>query len=232
MKTEIVVAIVAAAASIGAVVITAITSNQVEELRIESQREKELSGFREPLARAAYDLQSRIQNILRQNMIGAFVAKGDEREKTYVINNTAFLVGQYLCWTELTRREIQFIDLGSTERTRKLTKLQDQISGLFGTDQYKKPFRLFSGEQRAVGEALIEEGAKGPQCVGYGTFLKRVDSGAYPFIDGLRKDVSSLEQNLEAGESRLAALDHALIDLLDLLDPEYVRFDKDKRTKV
>lgn len=232
MKTEIVVAIVAAAASIGAVIVTAITSNQVEELKIEAQREKELSGFREPLARAAYDLHSRIYNILEQNLIGAFVARGDEREKTYVIDNTAFLVGQYLCWTELTRREIQFIDLGSTEKTRRLTKLQDQISHLFGTDQYERPFRLFAGEQRAVGEALIENGTKGPQCIGYGAFLRHFDSGAYPFIDGLRKDVSSLEQNLEAGKARLTELNNALIDLLDLLDPDYVRFDRDKRTKI
>lgn len=190
MKTEIVVAIIAAAASIGAVIFTAITSNQVEELKIEALREKELSGYREPLARAAYDLHSRIHNILKQNLIGTFLLRGDERERAYVINNSAFLFGQYLCWTELTRREIQFIDLGSTEKTRRLTKLQDEISSIFGTDRYQKPFRLFAGEQRAVGEALIEHGAKGPQCIGYGAFLKSFDGVTNPFIDGLRKDVS------------------------------------------
>ncbi|MCK1545778.1 hypothetical protein IVB12_28525 [Bradyrhizobium sp. 179] len=232
MKTEIVVAMIAAAASIGAVIFTAITSNQVEELKIEALREKELSGYREPLARAAYDLHSRIHNILKQNLIGAFLLRGDERERAYVINNSAFLIGQYLCWTELTRREIQFIDLGSTEKTRRLTKLQDEISSIFGTDRYQKPFRLFAGEQRAVGEALIEHGAKGPQCIGYGAFLRSLDGVTNPFIDGLRKDVSSLEQNLEAGMARLTHLSNALIDLLDLLDPDYVRFDKDKRTKL
>ncbi len=232
MKTEIVVAIIAAAASIGAVVFTAINSKEVEKLKIETQREKELSGFREPLARAAYDLRSRIHNILKQNLIGTFVAKGDEREKTYVVNNTAFLIGQYLCWTELTRREIQFIDLGSTEKTRKLTKLQDQISDIFGTDRYKKPFRLFAGEQRAIGEAMITNGAKGLECMGYGTFLKGFGYGANPLVDGLRKDVYALEESMEPAQARLASLNNALVDLLDLLDSDYVRFDKEKRTKI
>jgi hypothetical protein len=74
---------------------------------------------------------------------------GNDREKSYVTNNTAFLVGQYLCWTELVRREIQFIDLGESNRTRDLLSLQDTIYSLWGTDQQPPLLRLFAGEQRA-----------------------------------------------------------------------------------
>src|SRR5262249_50374327 len=84
-----------------------------DKLKVAAQREKEISKFSEPLARAAYDLQSRFYNILQLELIDMFLVRGDDREKAYVVNNTAFLIGQYLCWTEMVRREIQYIDLGS-----------------------------------------------------------------------------------------------------------------------
>lgn len=78
-----------------------------------------------------YDLQSRLFNILRGGVL-TFITGGDQRERSYVIDNTVFLIGQYLCWTELTRREIQYIDLGKDEETRRLQRLQDTIYDLWG----------------------------------------------------------------------------------------------------
>jgi hypothetical protein len=134
MKTELLVAIIsgAVALSAGALAVwgqfrSARLAAEMEELRLAEQRriesEKTLSRYREPLARAAYDLQSRLYNILEQGLIAAYFDNGDERERSYVVDNTAFLIAQYLAWTEIIRRDIQYIDLGQDEETRKLARL-------------------------------------------------------------------------------------------------------------
>lgn len=250
MKTEVVVALIAglmALVSAGVAVWGSITttrqtaenSRAIEELKIANERlvartkrESEISKFSEPLARSAYDLQSRIYNILKQGLIAVYLTRGNERERKYVVENTVFLIGQYLCWTELARREIQFIDLGENEKTRMLLHLQDKVHSLWGTDGFPPTFRIFAGEQRALGEALIQVSSRGPECMGYGAFLKELAPGANPLIDALRADVHALGTGLAAAVDRLKSVQNALIDLLALLDPDYIRFPADRRTKV
>jgi hypothetical protein len=250
MKVELVVAIIAgvvalvsAAGTILSSIWNAKNSNAnaraIEKLKIDNeqlkaaaQRQREISKFSEPLARAAYDLQSRLYNILKQNLIDIYLVKGNDRERSYVIDNTVFLAGQYLCWTELARREIQFIDLGESNKTSELLHLQDTISSLWGTSRQLPVFRIFAGEQRAIGEALIQNGAQGPECMGYGAFLKTFSKGDDPLIEALRKDVISLDKQLDQATERLTNLQHALIDLLGMLDPDRVRFPKGRRAKV
>jgi hypothetical protein len=149
-----------------------------------------------------------------------------------LIDNTVFLVGQYLCWTELVRREIQFIGLGESGKTRELLRRQDAIAGIWTTDDIIAPaFRVFAGEQRAIGEALIQTGARGPECMGYGAFLNTFNPGVNPLIDALRVDVMSLANGLSEATERLTKLQHAFIDLLIMLDPKYLRFAQDSRSK-
>lgn len=202
-----------------------------EQRRAADLRQKEISAFSEPLSRAAYDLQSRIYNVLRGGVLG-FLTHGNDRERSYVVENTVFLIAQYLCWSELVRREIQFIDLGRNEETRQLQRLQDNIYGIWGTSNFPSTFRIFAGEQRAIGEALIQSGHRGPECMGYGAFLKAFERGKDPLIDALREDAASLAMNVQTVAPRLTAIQHALIDLLGLIDPDYLRFPKTRRSKV
>lgn len=211
-------------------------SAQLEDIRLAEQRriesEKALSRYREPLARAAYDLQSRIYNILEQALVAVYFDKGDERERSYVTDNTAFLVAQYLAWTEIIRRDIQYIDLGKDEQTRQLAHLQDDIYALFQTDQFAKIFRIFAGEQRAIGERMIRDSPRGPECVGYAAFLRYLARTKDPLIESVRQDVRNLKTQLSDARPRLLALQNALIDLLAFLDPTFVRFPSERRTKV
>jgi len=250
MKTELTVAIIAgvvALCSAGGTIWSSITNSRhsdantvaIEKLKIENEqaktaaeREKEISNFREPLARSAYDLQSRLYNILRQDLIDVYLVKGNDREKAYVTNNTTFLIGQYFCWTEMVRRKLQFIDLGESLKTRELLSLQDRIYSLWQTDAQARVLRIFAGEQRAIGEALISTNAGISECMGYGAFLATFTKGANPLIDAVGTDVHSLETQFAQAEVRLTNLQHALIDLLALLDPDFLRFPKDKRSKV
>lgn len=215
------------------------TLRKIERQKIEHQKSRDAaerklqtSRFSEPLARSAYDLQSRIYNILRGQLIETFVARGDARERSYVIDNTVYLIAQALCWTELVRREIQFIDLGENARTRELLRLQDGLYSIWGTDRFPPLLRLFAGEQRALGEALITSGAQSAECMGYGEFLKAFPKRANPLVDALRGDVAALAGGVAPAADRLTALHHALIDLLDMLDPDNVRFPAERRTKV
>lgn len=250
MKTELIVALIAGAVALLSAVGTiwssirnsdrsdanerALAELRIEydKLKIEAERQKEIANFSEPLARSAYDLQSRLYNILRNNLLSVYVVNGNNRERSYVIDNTAFVVGQYLCWTELVRREIQFIDLGEDEKTRELLRLQDTIFGLWQTDRHSSIFRIFAGEQRAIGEAFIQTSRLGPECMGYGAFLKAFSKGINPLIDALRSDVVAMGNALEGAQERLVELQHALIDLLEMLDPEYLRFPRHRRSKV
>jgi hypothetical protein len=242
MRTELVVALIAAAVALASAGFTlwgqARTTRlaaELESFRLAEQRrfeaERTAARYREPLARAAYDLQSRLYNILQQNLLAVYYEKGDERERSYVVDNTAFLVAQYFAWTEIVRRDIQYIDLGQDEQTRRLARLQDDIYSLFQTDRFGRLFRVFAGEQRAIGERMVREGPRGLECLGYAAYLDQVAKGGDRLIEALRGDVRAVSAHLPAARPRLVALQHALIDLLAFLDPDFVRFPRERRTK-
>jgi hypothetical protein len=207
---------------------------EVENDRLKSflQRQKEVAVYTEPLARAAYDLQSRIWNMLEQGFLHAYLLNGTEQTQQYAVNNTIYLIAQYLCWVEIARRELQFIDLGEDVKTRQLLAMQDKMFRLWGTDRFPPPLRIFAGDQRALGEALIEAGIRGPTCMGYGAFQSKFLSGAHKLIESIRVDVDALPENLDRARERLTAVQHTLIDILDILDPNKIRFPQSGRTKV
>lgn len=100
MKVPVIAAIIAGLVSLVSAAGTLWSSartnaNAIKLLEIESDRQNpllsaksEISNFSEPLPRSAYDLQSRLYNIMRQNLIQVYFVKGDERTKSYVVNNT------------------------------------------------------------------------------------------------------------------------------------------------
>lgn len=243
MNTELLIALIsgAVALSAGGLAVwgqlkSARLSTDLETLKLAEQRriesEKTLFGYREPLARAGYDLQSRLYNILEKDLIPTFFDNGNKNERTYVVDNTAFLVAQYFAWTEIIRRDIQYIDLGQDENTRQLAHLQDDIYGLFQTNRFDRMFRAFAGEQRAIGERMIRDGERGPECAGYAAFLDQLAVAPDPLLEPIREDVRCLSKRYKDARPRLVALQNALIDLLAFLDPDYIRFMKRRRKKV
>ena len=116
--------------------------------------------------------------------------------------------------------------------TCRLAHLQDEIYGLWQRDRFGRMFRVFAGEQRAVGEQMIRESNRGADCMGYAAFLSHLESSEDPLIAALKSDARRLGGKLADARPRLAALQNALIDLLEFLDPDHVRFPKAKRTKV
>lgn len=231
-----VVALVAASVTIWGQVKVARVAAGLEDLRVSEQRrldkEQVTARYREPLAHAVNDLQSRLYNILQQRFLEEFFDKGDDRSQSYVVNNTVFLIAQYFAWTEIVRRDIQYIDLGHDQQTGRLARLRDEVYTLFQTDELGRVLRVFAGEQRAIGERMVQVGPRGLECIGYGAFLDRTQAGIDDLTRALMADVRALHVSLPLARPRLIALQHALINLLEFLDPDYIRFPKDRRSKV
>ncbi len=200
-----------------------------------------MARYREPLIRAAFDLQSRIFNIVRQGFLVKYCTDGTEGEREYAVRNTVFVLAEYLCWVEILRREVQFLDLGDVERNRRLVEWLEAVSDILSTDQRitDPGFRLFRGQQRALGELMIEpieakdEPARG-RCMGYAAFVAKLEAepSFARWFDKLEADVKRLAADPASACERLIPLQQALIDLIDFLDDPPVRFPVAQRTKL
>lgn len=191
--------------------------------------EQVMQKYKGPLLHAVYDLQSRLYNILAKGFIQAYYTRGNDSEKAYVVNNTVFVVAQYFAWTEIIRREIQFIDFRDAADTKKLSLLRDSIYGLWQTDTFSDPFRVWAGEQRGIGELMIEDKNNQLTCIGYAAFLRRLENNDEPLFNTLQSTVESLSHSPVVSFPRLREIQHALIDILAYLDPDYIRFPSEHR---
>jgi hypothetical protein len=97
--------------------------------------------------------------------------------------------------------------------------------------EYGKVFRIFRGEQRAIGEVMII--SKGDQffCMGYAAFAEKKEPEFRHWFDPLRESVDAMATDLSSDHGRLRLLQHALVDLIDYLDPNYMRFDQERCKK-
>lgn len=213
----------------------AIAELQIKEKQREDaeQHQKEMVYYSAPLARSAYALKNRLYNILHQNLIEVYLVNGNEREQSYVVDSTVFNIAQYLCWTEIVRRDIQYIDIGTSKGVRDFQLLQIGITRAFATDAISSPIlRLFAVEQQAVGEALRQLNAAGKwECMGYGAFLKNFSPGADSLIDALRNDVKSMRADTAVAAEQITTIHNALNKLLELLDPDAVSFPEHRTPK-
>jgi hypothetical protein len=206
-------------------------NQEFERLKLKEEKDRHLARYSEPLVRAAADLQSRLYNILALDFVDRFLVHGTRREQAYALSNTAFLLAQFFAWTEATRLEIQFIRLDADEQTKQLSDLQSRIYSLFQTDRFDPAFRVFAGEQRAIGERMLVESATGLKCMGYGEFLAKGDFREDELLQALHEDVAALKSTQARAAPRLVALQNALIELIDFLDPQHLRFPAAERSK-
>jgi len=168
---------------------------------------------------------------LKQRFATVYLSKGiDERE--YVIQNAVFLIAQYLYTSEIARRQVNLVELSWADSKKSFVAIQDTIASLWRTDQWSSFLRIFAGEQRAVGEALVEQGPDGPVCMGYGAFLNAFPPGKDRLLGKLRADVASLNRDLPQAEARLTCVHGALIDLLALLESTGIQFPPEKLSKL
>ncbi len=252
MSPEILVALISATVALASIVLSARTargtarlSYELEEAKRKATKEEMveelMSRYREPLLRAAFDLQSRIYNIIKQQFMVRYGAEGREHERQYALDNTVFLFAEYFGWVEILRRDVQFLDLGDVERNRLLVERLEKIGDVFASDRHIQDvrFRTFRGEQRALGELMIVDqrtgdGGNRRQCMGYAQFRTRLrdDESFAEWFRPLCRDAGSLTDGDGQTYERLTKLQHALVDLIDFLDDPPARFVREYCTKL
>jgi hypothetical protein len=220
-------AVVVAAIALVAALLSAGISlyGQLRSTTLTARRESEavLARYREPLLVAAYELQGRLYNILKLDFLAKYYRAGDEAQKTYAIQNTLYVVAQYFGWSEILRREIQFLSFTDSKRTRVVAEHQRRIVELFQSDdpELGRPFLVWRGEQRAIGERMIEREGDRIQCLGYASFLEREEPAFRRWFSRLEAEINEVAQE---ANPRLIELQHALVKLIRELDPQAMRY--------
>lgn len=232
MNLTLISSITSGVLAIVAVGITAYNQNRINKINQSLEVRKKHQYYIEPLIRSASDLQSRIYNILEGGFIEGYYHNGSKRHQEYVINNTIFIFSQFFAWAEAARIDIQYLNLEKNNRMRKFTELQNNINSLIQTDRLGSSFMFFTGEQRAIGERMLTLTESGFNCIGYGEFIKANSFINEPFFIELRNEVFGITKNINSYRSRLLKLQHALIDLINFLDPDEVRFNGKKYKKI
>ena len=169
--------------------------------RLERQQAGEdlIRQYREPLLLAAFELQARIYNIVQSGFVARHLGSSDPEEGHYARASTLYRLGDYLGWIEVLRRGLQFLDLGEEKRTHELVERLDVSSHTFSNTEWfpASVFRIFRDEQRALGEIMLEpiEGElRRYQCIGYATFVRRLDedSGFARWFERLGREIDKL----------------------------------------
>jgi ketosteroid isomerase-like protein len=205
------------AGGVFAAVLSAWVALRQRKLERAEQAEVVLKRYREPLAAAAFDLQSRLYNILCQEFFETFgKARGEE-----VFSTTLFRIAQYFGWTEILRRDIQFLSFPEDKDTKKVADLQREIARAFLEDEPSHALMIWSDEQRALGELMIVEEHDKVLCMGYARFRKDEDGVFAPWRE--RLDAELLQPD---ARERMRKVQHLLCKLVRTLDPGELRYAK------
>jgi hypothetical protein len=159
--------------------------------------------------------------------------------KHYRRLSTLWFYGQFLAWIEIVRREVQVIDVGDVRRTAQLQRHLFDVVDIMATDSIADArFRVFRADQRAIGEAMVTERSTGERrrsdSMGYADFVQRFegDRAFARWFLSLDNDIQALMAGTAPG-ARLALTQRTLIDLIDFIDPEWIRFpDANERGKL
>lgn len=245
MTASIMVALIAAVAALVTSVIslvgqkrTAAYQNALTTEREKSSRAEVLQQimlkYRQPLLQAATDLQSRLYNIVRGQFLQVY-GRGSERGKRYAIHSTLFVFGEYFGWIEALRRDVQFLDMGSEDQNRKLQDCIEHITGEFLRDDLEKEFRLFRGQQRAIGEIMLttRDSCISHECIGFAKFTVQLnDSATSDWFRSLEDDLDRLIERDSIVSSRISRIQWALVNLMDALDPDQLRVPSNRRDRL
>ena len=189
-----------------------------EERRIEADRL--VRKYRNPLVFAADELRSRVRNITGERFLERY------GKSEYVIVSTSFVIAELLCWMEIVRQEMQFLDLGDVDQTRRLNQAIYSIGRCLATDRLRGVdgqtalFMLWRQEQRAIGEQMIDRSAGVARCIGYAAFEeRRGEFEGRPWFRRLFDDAQALAHAQTLAFPRLPKLRDAAVELIRVLDP-------------
>jgi hypothetical protein len=249
LSPEMIVAAISAVLSVFSGALSARTSRRTRQFEYEIERRKKqedaaetaeriLRLYRDPLLDAAHTLQGRFYNIMAQNYLGKFLHHPDPDERRYARDYTVYSIAEYLCWVEILRRELRFLDVGDVKRNRDLNERLTSIQYALQRHDIPLQFVIFRGRQRAIAELMMipSTGAEGPrtECLGYAAFCRRLEAdGEFAaWFTRLQSDVDTVAEASAESNVRLTYVQRELIDLIDFLDPDRVRLPAAFRTRL
>jgi hypothetical protein len=217
MDAAVVIALIALAGSIFSTLAT-VFGAPVFQARREAQAV--LSRHREPLLAAAYELQSRLHNILCNRFVENYVLATRAGKQDAALESTLYVFAQFFGWREIIRREIQFLRFPEDQETREVSRILRDIGETFLTDRYGRQFMIWRVEQRGLGERMIVYTNGTPTCMGYATFVD--ERGMMKeWLEPLERDLRDIGQD---GSERLKKLQHLLLELVQRLDKDRTRY--------
>ncbi|MFE1313625.1 hypothetical protein [Streptomyces sp. NPDC058755] len=134
MSTELLVASLSGAVALVSVLISTRGARKQALLTAELEQRDVMARHRDPLLWAAFDLQSRLFNIVDRRFLLAYYANGSERKRAYASRSTLHVLAEYLGQVELLRRRIQFLDLGNRHVNRTIVGHLMTISNVLNDD--------------------------------------------------------------------------------------------------
>ena len=235
---SIIIAVVSLIGSLVAAGFTGWISFYLDQVKRRSEAKALIHKYRDPLTLAAYDLQSRLWGLVQQNLLRY---SGDENKKDLVYVYTAFLVGQYLSWTYILRRQAQFLRFSTDKTNTQLDLILGKITNEFSLDKFQEegPFMLWRGQQMAIGE-LMTQAQEGGQlyCMGFALFASKYHSDPEfkkwfePIESGINVLVDTSAHGDSVANYRLRRLQHLLVDLILLLGANRMTSGLNKKWRV
>jgi hypothetical protein len=231
LSTDLVIALVGVAGVVLGGVVGLYGQARLASQARRREAEAVLAKYQEPLVHAAYELQSRLYNILELKFLEKYYTGGDDGQRDYAVRNTVYVVGQYFGWSEILRREIQFLSYSDSNRTRVVAECQRAIVEKFQSDKdhLGRPFQIWRGEQRAIGELMIDCDATPIQCIGYAAFAQNKLPASLPWFKRLEADIDEVATT---PNRRLVELQHAFVNLVRELDQNKIRYPDKELGKV
>ncbi|MGH3832124.1 MAG: hypothetical protein ACRDRS_17040 [Pseudonocardiaceae bacterium] len=221
---------VPALVSAGGALVSVVFSRRAARAERLYAAEEIATRFREPLLQAAFNLETRIYNIVELDLFGRFLgADSTESEREYAVANTMYVFAQYFCWLEILRRESQFVDPGNNQNNHAAIAGFEAVRETFADSIgiQEKCFRIFRGEQRALGEVMLvpvaepTPGAPRWECLGYAPFVHSLeDREMARWFQTLREDIGEASADVAKHDERLRLIQHRLMDIIDIVDPD------------
>jgi hypothetical protein len=217
VDAAIVIALIALAGSILSTVATVFGGPAFQARR---EARKVLETYREPLLAAAFELQSRLHNILCRDFIDDYVIGNKAGKQHAALESTLYVFAQFFGWREIIRREVQFLRFARDEETREVARLLRDIAETFLSDAFGPQFMIWRAEQRGLGERMIVASDGRPSCMGYASFLEQRGT-MQEWLEPLERDLRQIEGD---GRKRLTEVQHLLVDLVRKLDEKQMRY--------
>ena len=99
------------------------------------------AATREPLLLAAQNFHSRLYTLVKNNILATYLHSGDPGMEQYARDYTVYVVAEYLCWAEIIRRNLRFLDLGAEERNRELVRQLECVQLAIADHDLPRAFR-------------------------------------------------------------------------------------------